>query len=264
MRRQIILTALVALAAVSASARNLYIPVGGKTAGANNTSFRTDVRLFNPSFTKDVPVTLHWLPQGLDGSNIPGRVVSVPHRQMVVLNDVVGGFFQVAAPAVGAIRIDSNEQYDFALIATSRTYTNTPDSSGTFGQFIPALDESQAVQKSIVLHVTHSLDFSTGYRTNAGIMNPTRQPVVVTPSVAGPDGTLIAEGAAITVPPHSMIQLPLTTLMGVERAVENGFIYFDSTGPVFTYASVVDNRTGDQFFVAGQKDDAEVKPLPQP
>lgn len=262
MPARIALTIALLFASLTASARNLYIPVAGVTRGANNTSFRTDVRLFNPSFTKDVGVTLHYLPQGLDGSNIPGRVVNVPHRQMVVINDVVGGFFQTAAPSVGAIRIDSNEDKDYAIIATSRTYTDSPNSSGTYGQFIPAIEDSAASEKSIVLHVSHSLDLQTGFRANAGIMNPGRQPVVVTPSVVLPDGTLAAEGPAITVAPMSMVQLPLTTLMGTERAVEHGFIHFQSTGPVFTYASMVDNRTGDQFFVAGQEDRADVRPLP--
>lgn len=262
MPRRILLTVAILLVSVAASARNLYIPVAGRTQGANGTSFRTDVRLFNPSSTYDIHVTLHYLPQGMDGSNIPGRMVAVPRRQMIVLNDVVGSFFDWPAPTVGAIRIDSNEDRDYAIIATSRTYTDTPGSSGTYGQFIPALDESAARQKSIVLHVTHSADLATGFRTNAGVMNPSRNAVVVAPSVVMPDGTLVTEGAAITIPPMSMMQLPLANIVGAQRAVEHAFIHFDATGPVFTYASVVDNQTGDQFFVAGQEDRAEVRPLP--
>lgn len=261
MPKRILLSIAVLLVSVAASARNLYIPVAGRTQGANDTFFRTDVRLFNPSSTDDLHVTLHYLPQRMDGSNIPGRMVTVPRRQMVVLNDIVGTFFEWPAPTVGAIRIDSNEDRDYAIIATSRTYTDTQGSGGTYGQFIPALDESAARQKSIVLHVTHSADVTNGFRANVGMMNPGREAVVVTPSVVMPDGTLVAEAAAITIPPMSMAQLPFAELIGT-RSVDHAFVHFDASAPVFTYASVVDNRTGDQFFVAGQEDRADVRPLP--
>jgi len=58
--------------ALGASAKNMYIPVAGKVAGGNNTFFRTDVRIFNPSSTDDIAVSIHYLPQGIEGPNIPG------------------------------------------------------------------------------------------------------------------------------------------------------------------------------------------------
>lgn len=245
---------------VPASARNLYVPVAGVAPGANNTLFRTDVRLFNPHSTEAIAVTLHFLPQGLDGSLIPGRMVRIQPREMIVLNNVVTDFLGWPAPAIGAVRIDSNTAADFAVIASSRTYTDSPNSavSGTYGQFIPALDPENAAQKTIVLHVTHN----DAFRTNAGIMNPGTTAVTVTPSFVRADGTLVAEGAEITVPAKSMLQLSVPAMFGTTPPVEDGFIHFNASQPVFTFASVVDNGSGDQYFVVGAEDSAEVKPLP--
>lgn len=245
---------------VPASARNLYVPVAGVAPGANNTLFRTDIRLFNPHATGWISVTLHFLPQGLDGSNIPGRTVIVKPRQMVVLNNVVTDLLGWPAPAIGAVRIDSNTAVDYAVIASSRTYTDSPNPavSGTYGQFIPALDPHDAAQRSIVLHVSHDDTF----RTNAGIMNPGSTAATVTPSFVRSDGTLVAEGAPITVPAQSMVQVSVPAMFGATPPVQDGFIHFDASQPVFTFASVVDNGTGDQYFVVGAEDSAEVKPLP--
>ena len=72
--------AAITLAAAGADARNLYIPIAGEVPGANNTYFRTDVRIFNPSFVDDIDVSIHFLPAGQDGSNISGQVFQVPVR----------------------------------------------------------------------------------------------------------------------------------------------------------------------------------------
>jgi hypothetical protein len=248
--------------ATVASARNLYIPVAGVAPGLNNTRFRTDVRLFNPSHVHDIDVSVHFLPQGQDNSNMPGRTVRVPRRQMVVLNNVVENFMQFPAPIIGALRLDSDTDRDYALIADSRTYTDSPNPSapGTYGQFIPALDVTTALKKSIVLHAANNAVF----RTNAGAMNPQRVPATVTFSLVLPDGTLAIPENSITIPPMSTILVSLPAMFGPVRAFDDAFLHVDSTEPVFSFISVIDNQSGDQFFVTGAEDKSEVKPLPGP
>ena len=140
--KQTLLALVFFVSAATASAKNLYIPVAGVAPGINNTLFRTDVRLFNPSFTTGISISVHFLPQGWDGSNIPGRVVNLEPREMVVLNNIVQDFLQWPAPAIGAIRLDSDTDKSYAFVAESRTYTNSPNAAapGTYGQFVPALD----------------------------------------------------------------------------------------------------------------------------
>ena len=113
---------LLSLAALNASAKNLYIPVAGEVPGANGTYFRTDVRIFNPSYVHDIDVSIHFLPMGMDGSNISGQVFRVPKRQMLVLDNVLRKLYGVTAPAVGALRLDSDTDNSYDFIADSRTY----------------------------------------------------------------------------------------------------------------------------------------------
>ncbi len=259
MKKHVLVSLIVLALAGSASARNLYVPVAGVAPGARNTLFRTDLRLFNPSATEPITVTLHFLPQGLDGSNIPGRTVRLAPREMVLLDNVVTDFLGWPAPAIGAVRIDSDTAVDYPVIATSRTYTDSPNPSvsGTYGQFIPALDAGRAAERSVVLHVSHALQF----RTNAGAMNPGNEAATVTPTLFGADGTPVAEGAAIPLPPKSMTLLSIAAMFGAQVPLENGYIRFVASRPVFTFASIVDNGTGDQFFVVGEDEAGAVKPL---
>jgi hypothetical protein len=262
--KQTLLALVFFVSAATASAKNLYIPVAGVAPGINNTLFRTDVRLFNPSFTTGIGISIHFLPQGWDGSNIPGRVVNLQPREMVVLNNIVQDFLQWPAPAIGAIRLDSDTDKSYSFVAESRTYTNSPNAAapGTYGQFVPALDPANGLTQSVTLHVSHSSDFSQGFRTNAGIMNPNRVFAVVTPSLYRADGTLIADGVSITVEPFSMIQRSIPAMFGDGVSVEDGYIEFSSSLPVFTWASIVDNRSSDGFVVIGAEDRATVEPIP--
>ena len=257
MKQSILVAAL--LLATAADAKNLYIPVAGEVPGANNTYFRTDVRIFNPSYEHDIDISIHFLPTGMDGANISGQLFRVPKRQMLVINNVLRQLAGVTTPAIGALRLDSDTDKSYDFIAESRTFTDSPkpEVPGTYGQFIPALDVNTAKAKSIVTHATQNANF----RTNAGIMNPQRTAATVTPSLVFPDGTLIAEGAPITVAPMSMIQTSVAAMFGTDRQFDDAFIIFDSSAPVFTFLSVIDNRSGDPFFVPGAEDKAEVLPL---
>ena len=256
--RRMVFALVVSAIATGAVARNLYIPVAGSTPGAGGTYFRTDVRLFNPSSTKDIVVTIHFLPQGQDNSNISGQLFEVPRRQMVVLNDVVGSLAGWTPPLVGALRIDSDTDSDYNLIVDSRTYTDSPNAAapGTFGQFIPALDVNTAVRKSVAVHVANS----DRYRANAVLMNPQRVPATVTVSVVLANGALAAPETTLTVQPMSMRLLPVSELAD-GRPFDDGFLHFDSNEPVFSGVSVVDNQSSDQFFVPGEEDRDDVKPL---
>jgi hypothetical protein len=255
MRKSLLIVATALLLASTASAKNLYVPVVGRVDGANGTFFRTDVRIFNPSATHDLGISLHFLPRGIEGSNIPGRIVTVPRRQMVVLDDIVGNFFKMSS-GLGALRLDSDEAVSYSFSADSRTYTDS--ANGTFGQFIPALDVDDAVKDHVVLHVTQDAE----YRTNVGVMNPSRDPAQITASLFRADGTLVAPEVVLSVPPLSMIQNSLPATFVTDAQLDDAFVVLKSSVPIFTWASVIDNRSGDQIFIPGAEDKDEVTPLP--
>ena len=252
MKRTIILAALLATQlATTAFAKNKYIPAAGRLPGANGTYWRTDVRIFNPSSVDDINVSLHFLPQGMDGRNVAGRGFRIGKRETLVLDDVVSILAPWAASAVGAIRIDSDHAHtndDF--IVSSRTYTGTGDASrpGTYGQFVPALEAADAARSAAVLHVAST----PRVRTNIGVMNPALEAVTVRFTLVGIDGKPFLESVPLVVPPRSMQQWAMTDAFlfgGVYTA--NGVIAVDATSPVFTWGSVIDNDSGDAIFVRG-------------
>lgn len=167
---------------------------------------------------------------------------------------------QFPAPAIGAIRLDSDADMSYEFIADSRTYTDSPnpEARGTYGQYVPALDPATALRKIVIQHLSHSSDLSVGFRTNAGAMNPNLEPATVTPRLYTSDGRLLGTGAPFVVPPRSVSHLPLSALIG-QPTIEftDGYLLLESTVPVFGYGSVVDNRSGDQFFIPGTDDRAD-------
>lgn len=260
MKRTIILAALLATQlATTAFAKNKYIPAAAKAPGSNGTYWRTDVRIYNPSSVNDITVSLHFLPQGMDGSNISGRGFSIGKRETLVLDDVVSILAPWATSAVGAIRIDSDHAHtndDF--IVSSRTYTGTGDATrpGTYGQFVPALEVADASRSSAVLHVASRSDV----RTNLGLMNPTLEEVTVRFTLLGIDGKPFLESAPLVVPPRSMQQWSMSAMFGGLYAPDS-VIIADATAPVFSWGSVIDNYSGDAIFVRGVAQEATPAPL---
>lgn len=241
----------------SAAAKNLYIPVAGSSPGANGTRFRTDVRIFNPSSTTPIGISVHFLPQNMDGTNIPGRIVAIGPRQVAVLNDIVANFLQWPTPAIGAIRLDSDTDKSYEFSAESRTYTDSPNPNapGTYGQFIPALDpDADAIKTGIVTHVMSTAAF----RTNAGVMNANREPAGVRVTVMKTDGTVAAQSAQFSVPGMSMTLQSLVQLTGLNSELTDGYLVIESTHPVFPFASILDNQSNDSIFVPGVADIIEI------
>jgi hypothetical protein len=228
----------------------MYIPVAGVTPGSNGTNWRTDVRIFNPSSAHAIDVTLHFLPQGMDGTNIPGRVFHLQPRETLVLDNAVATLAPHLATAVGAIRVDSDTDRSYDFIASSRTYTSSGSAArpGTYGQFVPALEVADATRTAAVLHIATRPDV----RANLGVMNPGLAPVTVRFTLLGIDGRPFLASVPLVVPPRSMQQWAMTDAFlfgGVY--IENGTILVDATAPVFTWGSVIDNHSGDAIFVQG-------------
>lgn len=256
--KRLLIALTLTLAATAASAKNMYIPAAAVAPGSQGTFWRTDLRIYNPSTEHEIDVTLSFLPQNTDGRLIPGRVFHIGKRQTLVLNNVVATLAPELQHAVGAIRIDSDTDRSFEFAASSRTYTNSPDATrpGTFGQFVPAFGLPEALTRSAVLHAAVTPEF----RTNAGVMNPSLETAVVKMKLVGTDGGVILESVTQEVPPRSMRQWPTAELFG-GVFVPNATIVIESTVPVFSWGSIVDNMSGDAIFVRGV-DDRNVAPTP--
>ncbi len=141
---------------------------------------------------------------------------------------------QAAGIAVDVLFIDTD-----GAVISSRTYTTS--SSGTLGEFIPAIRAPQGPSLQLI-----GIEQSAAARTNVGLVNFAAVPAAATVIVYDAAGSELGR-AVTTVGPRSLQQLPLTAI--VAAAVTDGRI--EVRGAVAAYASVIDNGTEDPTYIRG-------------
>ncbi|MGZ8832625.1 MAG: hypothetical protein ACXW19_05450 [Thermoanaerobaculia bacterium] len=257
MRRFVLFLVCAVIFTSSAFAKDVYLAVGGSVG-----VFRTDLRIVNPSTTKDIEIQAYLLPAGLvDNSAVQPKTVPVKKRSMANFNDVVTTLFN--ASGLAAIRLTSADDF----IASQRIYAVAAD--GTLGQFVPALESSSAKAKGIVTQLKSN---GTGgqkgtFRTNLGVVNPSNTVAHVTWRLYDKDNVIVATGSPLTVPPFGVLG-PTAINSGLFFNVGNSdltdaWVSYSSDQPVFGWGSVVDNGTTDQIFVP-PFEDTGVSQVPPP
>lgn len=244
--------------ATCAFAKDVFLSIGGSVG-----AFRTDMRIFNPSATKDIQVQAFYLPVGnSDNSGVQSVSFTVPKRQMLDYDDVVSSLFH--AGNIGAIRLKSDDDF----IATQRIYavqsaSQTCAISGTLGQFVPGLDVSNAANQGVLIQ----LKSNGSFRTNIGAVNPNNSAASVTWRLYDKNNALIATGSSIVMPPYSVIgptNMASTFFFTPGNAdLSDAWVSFVSDKPIFAYASMVDNFTTDPTFIPMSPDSGTVVTQPQ-
>ncbi|HEY0140430.1 MAG TPA: hypothetical protein VGF48_06010 [Thermoanaerobaculia bacterium] len=249
MRLKPMLLVSLVLFAGSAFAAERWIPIAGSVS-----NFRTDSRVFNPSFEKDIEVQATLIRLG-DGTQKVGPVTfTVKKREMKAFDDVVTALF--STDGLGAIVLRSNDDF----LATSRIYAQV--ASGTLGQFSVAETPDKAQAKGVLIQ----LESGAAFRTNVGAVNPSSTATAeVTWKLFDKNNAQIAT-ATRTMTPNAVIGP--TNIAGLftipaTADVTDAFVSFTASAPIFAYGSVVDNGTTDQTFVPGLVDPG-VEPPVQP
>lgn len=211
---------------------SLTIPVVGRAPGANNTFWRSDVTLFNPS-SSSVSLTLRY-----NGAN---KSVSLGGNDTLVLADVVSQYGLSAGS--GTLQVSWNAAS--GPVVTSRTYTSVD--GGTYGQ---SIDPVAAFASRMFVPGLRNDD---GYRSNVGFVNGGSEAETIAVTLLSPSGTELAR-TNLTVNAGQQVQFGVNALFaGV--AVPAGFTLAaegDANARVFAYGSMVDNASGDPVFFAGR------------
>ncbi|HVT04810.1 MAG TPA: plastocyanin/azurin family copper-binding protein [Thermoanaerobaculia bacterium] len=231
-----------------ASAKELWVPIAGNAQGGS--FFRTDLRILNPSFSKDITVSATYLPINQDNTSAAPVQVTVPKRQMLVYDNVVSALFSTGG--FGAIRFVSSDDF----VVTSRTFADNPctDRGGIFGQFIPAIQASDAQSKGVVLQLSTSSDSSKGFRSNVGFANVNATTATVTLKLYG-SANEILKTATLDLLPFGATIPSVPGIFGIPTLnVANEWVSYSSTLPVLGYGSVVDNKSADQIFITAAQD----------
>ncbi len=221
-----------------------HIPIAGSV-----NQFRTDSRVFNPSYTQPVEVTAFFFPGGNvnnaergAGAIAPTKFTVAP-REMKVFDDVVTSLFSISG-TIGGISMFASQPF----YASSRIYAQT--TSGTFGQFAPAATQLIFLpnQGGLLLQLKQSSSF----RTNVGGMNVVNSVATVTWKLYDRKNTLVGTKVE-TMPPYAVLNPQRIDLyFGVPAGTDlsDAWISFTATnGQLAMYASVVDNLTTDQYYV---------------
>lgn len=246
---------------------SLIVPAVGHAQGANDSLFESDVRVANLSATLQ-KYTLNFTLSNTDGTQSgQSTTIQIDPGKTMALDDILTSFFGVgndgsSATGVLEIRPQTSTTSSFSTtssvsvqtVASSKTYNQT--STGTFGQFIPAVPFSQFIGKSVsdqakTLLSLQQIAQSQAYRTNFGLVEAAGEPAEVLVHIFDNAGSELA-------------QIPISLKAGEHKQFNNflaannvtvadGRIEVEvtsTTGKVTAYASVVDNVTNDPLLVS--------------
>lgn len=229
------------------------IPVAASIHGANGTFFHSDAWILNRSFTQSCTVTaVYRCFGGIACGN--SKTITLAARESRFIADIVGTLFAVPDSG-GAIEL-SWDTGNGPITAQTRLYT--PSSPPSYGFGVPALPSTAATTRAVFVGVAANPSLTAGFRSNAGAYNPNPFPVTVTFRLT--DGTT---GAQIGNPfvrqwaPFEAAQVSnLATTLGAGLVVTNNAVLVATAagGPVFFYATTVDNLSGDSTSLAATED----------
>jgi PKD repeat protein len=213
-------------------------------AGANSTTWRTDVVVVNPT---DQPARVR-LELVLEGRSPADSLESgIEPGSTLVMADVVESVF--GRTGKGTLRI---VPLDGEILAQGRTYTIDDTEGGTYGLTLPPLYESDAVLDSdpgILLQLATSPDPNTGFRTNVGLLALTAASVSVefVLSDGTPLGTIDLD---LEIDEFLQLNHALSSVAPLGHSSVVAYVRTDAPDErVLAYASVVDNRSGDPMFI---------------
>ncbi len=232
--------------AARASARVTIASVA-HVPGLNGTVWRSDVTAFNPG-PEEGRIGVTMIPAGGSGPLTLAAPLTIGPGEALDLQDLVASLFGVEAS--GALRLDllAGE-----AVIGSRTYNLTPE--GTFGQFVPAAGPAEGTVRgvaAVLFPVAGSPVRERGFRTNLGLLNLSDMPIDV--SVARyrlPDTQLASLGVKLAAGEWRQLSDVFPVPAGSE---DHGYLeirVLTTGGRLLSYASVVDNVTGDPIFVPG-------------
>lgn len=226
--------------AQGAGSRTTWLPVIGKVAGQAGTNFVTDMRIINNGGAT-ANVTLDFFPQNGSGNAAPGttKTITVAPGEQKVLDDVMATTLQLTG-GLGGVRITSDQN----VLTTARVINDLrAEGKGTAGFAFDA--EENGSTSGTLSFLSSNADF----RTNAGYFNPNATAVSATFVARSTATGAILGTNTVNIPGYAMVQQPVFSLISsvpeASRTQNDYYVEWTSSAPLFVYASITDNKTGD-------------------
>jgi hypothetical protein len=221
------------------------VPISGRITNAQAQSFLTDLRVFNPSYDKNVTALIEYFTTGvLPNTNATqSKAVAVSPRTTAILDDIVGTLS--GNQTTGALRITSATP----LVVTSRTFSDQRGTGkGTLGQLIVAQPRANALRRGVMPQISSP-------RTNVGFFNPNPGMITVRLELREATGDLRGQATVF-----------LESLTQQQNSIDSYFpgvdlsnapsltLSFDASAPIFGYTVVNDSASGGSTYVPAQPD----------
>lgn len=239
------------LVAAASDATDAVFPIVGRVQGANGTFYRTDIALLNQS-GESTSAVLEYYPAGEGGNAAPSAIATIAldnNEQETLTGDAVQNLFGIG-DGLGAIRVIAPRH----ITALARIYNDQRTvGDGTFSQFVPAQTGTQnRTTGALPMLANAQAATGAGYRTNIGWFNAGPNQVSVTWQAHGPDGAVLATSNRV-ISPRAAAQAGLNDIFSGLAASNALYVTFSTSGgPLYVYASVVDNVNGDGIFIPAQ------------
>ena len=224
------------------------IPVIGHVDGANNSQFRSDLYLYNPTAQ---PRSVFLQAKSWDTNDQP-QVLSMtllPNESRVI-RDVLRTAF--GKTGLARLRFMGAFGDTTGIRITSRTYSVRED-GGTFGFLMPPLNNFQSGASGDTLEILGAIADSR-YRTNIGLVDltafPTGQSATARVEIIG-DGGATLDSFSVNFPIAGGMQV--NDIFRSRNIDVVGAVLIrikPLTGLIGAYATWVDNRTNDSVYLA--------------
>jgi hypothetical protein len=228
----------------------LFVPACAHVDGFGGTHWRTTLEVHNPGDTQ-ARFEIALLKFGENNALAIKRNYLLGSQDSISMADILLAEYSFAGTA--ALRIIPIEG---RIMVDGRTYNDQP--TGRFGQSMPATRRGEALQhgeQARLIGLSHEPTLTSGYRTAIGLVNASPAEIVVEIELHSRFGTRYGTARSYTLQAYEFRQIERVFELVTPNAVDGGFALVRTTtagARLFTYASVVDNLTGDPTYVAAR------------
>ena len=231
---------------LNAQGSTRYVIPGVAALNTGFANWQSDVRVFNPGAAA-VTTTVTYYPQNNSGSPASTAITLNP-GETKQLDNILPGLFGLVNTG-GALHFDTPAATN--LLVSGRTFNQT--STGTFGQYIPAVTPFEAVGAGGNSLQILQAEESVRYRTNVGIAEVNGKPAEVELMMFIP-GAKTAARTTFTLGANEFRQFNVLHDAGLDN-VYNARVQvrvLSGDGKVSAYGSIIDMQTQDPTFVPAQ------------
>lgn len=247
-----------AAALTAATTTSALLPAAAHSVGSFGTSWRTDLWISNPN-SGSVTASVRFFPANTDNGAVPAAAPLaqkvVPAYGTVFLADILGDS-GLPDNVKGALRVDVEGDQSHPVVIGSRTYNSFTTGPGTYGQYVPAMQESATPVSELFLT---GLRGDADYRTNVGLVSASSDAVGgIVVHVLNENGVEVGT-YSLGLYAYGMTQIDdiigkLDPSPGSLPVFSIKIDFVDWKGdpvsqPVTAYATVIDNTSGDGVFV---------------